>query len=211
MKPKPENRGQRYKGMEASERAEERRRKFLMAGLEAFGVRGYAATGIRALCREAGLTERYFYESFDSKEDLLCAVYRMIVEEQKNDFITVLADASTTPREKVAAGLRAFFGTLRDDPRKARVQLFEVLGVSPRVDHEYLAAMQMMSELVSRLMGELVPAMHNKGATAWIIPAGVTGALVHVAMRWVLNGYDAPLDELVARMTRVFVSRNDYR
>ena len=38
------------------------------------GTEGAAAATMRATCREAALTERYFYESFANRDELLVAV-----------------------------------------------------------------------------------------------------------------------------------------
>ncbi|MFF3288708.1 TetR family transcriptional regulator [Streptomyces sp. NPDC003023] len=73
--------GRRYGGRGAAERQQERRSRLVDAGLEVFGTVGYAAASVRQLCREAGLTERYFYESFQGREELLRAVYDRLIEE----------------------------------------------------------------------------------------------------------------------------------
>jgi AcrR family transcriptional regulator len=190
--------------MEAGERIDERRGKFLMAGLEAFADQGYANTGIRSVCRVAGLTERYFYESFENKEDLLSAVFKMLVDELKDEFVQILTQPDASPREKVVRGIRMFYSKLRDDPRRARVQLFEILGVSPRIDREYLDAMRMMSGMVTLLTGAVFPGAKMDGTSGWIISTGISGAMIHIAMQWVLNGYDVALEDLSGRMTEIF-------
>lgn len=198
-----------YRGMEANERVDERRGKFLLAGLEAFAVQGYAHAGIRSVCRIAGLTERYFYESFDNKEDLLCAVFKMLVEELKDEFVRILTQPEVTPRDKVARGIRMFYSKLRDDPRRARVQLFEILGVSPRIDSEYLAAMRMMSGMITVLVGAVFPGAKMEGPSGWIISTGISGAMIHIAMQWVLNGFDVALEDLSDRMTDIFFAAGE--
>jgi AcrR family transcriptional regulator len=65
----------RYGGKTATERRDERRERLLDAGLELFGTDGFAAVTIEALCAEAGLNPRYFYEQFATREELLGAVY----------------------------------------------------------------------------------------------------------------------------------------
>jgi AcrR family transcriptional regulator len=98
-----------YGGVKANLRKKERRKKLLEAGLEAFGTKGYAKTNIKMICGIAGLTERYFYESFRSKEDLLCAVYRELIDEGQRDALAALEDSDGLPREKTARVLRMFF------------------------------------------------------------------------------------------------------
>ena len=68
--------GRPYAGERPGERVLRRRQQFLDAGLELFGSIGYRATTVRILCKQAKLTDRYFYESFTSTEDLLLEVYR---------------------------------------------------------------------------------------------------------------------------------------
>jgi AcrR family transcriptional regulator len=50
------------------------------AAVSAFARDGYAATGIRALAQEAGLTSAALYHYIGSKEDLLAAIMRSTIE-----------------------------------------------------------------------------------------------------------------------------------
>ena len=70
--------GRRYRGVSEAARQAERRQRFIEAGLTVFGSRGYHSSTVRSICSEAGLTERYFYESFANSEDLLCVVYEHV-------------------------------------------------------------------------------------------------------------------------------------
>ena len=64
-----------FKGMAPEDRQRERRERFMEAGFEAFGLRGYHSVTVREICAEARLTERYFYESFKDREALFSAIY----------------------------------------------------------------------------------------------------------------------------------------
>ena len=46
-----------YGGVSAQERMTERRERLLEAGLEEFGTRGFGQTGVKDICRQAGLTD----------------------------------------------------------------------------------------------------------------------------------------------------------
>ena len=94
--------GRTYGGESADDRLTRRRRQLLDAGLELFGTAGYRATTVRQLCREAKVSDRYFYEQFDSTEDLLLA--------------------ASTPSS----------GSWRPRSRLARVVWFEVLDLGQR-------------------------------------------------------------------------------
>ena len=78
-----------YGGVKADLRKKERRGKLISAALEAFGTTGYSTNSVKNICQIAGLTERYFYESFKNKESLLCAAYQELVDELKNESIFI--------------------------------------------------------------------------------------------------------------------------
>ncbi len=59
-----------HKGVDAQARRMERRQRLLEAGPETLGTKGYHATTVRDVCGSAGLSERYFYESFSGLSEL---------------------------------------------------------------------------------------------------------------------------------------------
>ena len=87
----------RYAGRSADERRRERRRRLLDTAFAIAGSHGISALGVRAVCVQAGLNDRYFYESFSDCDQLLLAVY----EDQAATLITRLMGAleQTADRE----------------------------------------------------------------------------------------------------------------
>lgn len=175
------------------------------AALEVFGsTHGYAGASIDTVCAEAGLTKRYFYESFDTLEALLLAVYddanaRVRAKVQAAIEATALEG---DPAVAAAAGVMAFLKALDEDRRLARVMFREVLGVSQRVDRAYLAVIETWEADIAAVIGELtVPGVRPDllVATAWGLVTGLT-------VRWVLSDFREPVDEL-ATSTLVILSR----
>ena len=76
----PERSRRSYGGVSADDRLAERRRRLLDAGLELFGTNGIAATTIADVCAQAGLTKRYFYESFATIDELAGAVFGEVTD-----------------------------------------------------------------------------------------------------------------------------------
>jgi len=66
--------------MTPEQRTAQRRESFLEAGLNIFGNEGFHAATVRKICKEAGLTDRYFYESYSSMEELLVDVYERCLQ-----------------------------------------------------------------------------------------------------------------------------------
>ena len=104
-----------YGGVSAEERIAARRAKLLDAGLELFGTRGYGTTGVKDVCREAGLTDRYFYESFADSEALFLAVFDRLTDEL---FEAVAAAVGSRPAATPERQLRV--GDRRVRPRAGR-------------------------------------------------------------------------------------------
>lgn len=73
-----------YGGRSAQTLLEERRQRLLEAGLALFCTQGYQKTRIEALCSEARVTPRHFYEQFATREDLLTALYEQVVAQARD-------------------------------------------------------------------------------------------------------------------------------
>src|SRR5262249_28213268 len=58
----------RWSGVPIENRHAVRRDELITAGVELLGGESGPALTVRAVCRQAGLTERYFYESFTDRE-----------------------------------------------------------------------------------------------------------------------------------------------
>jgi AcrR family transcriptional regulator len=186
----------RYRGVEASERVAERRQQFVEAGLECFGTRGYHAVTVRELCAQAQLTERYFYESFKDREALFAAVYESLIAAMRGDFLAATLPKAPDLDSMARAGLTAFYRGLQKDPRAARVLMVEVLTVSPSMERRAQQAMFGFGDLLKQMVLGTKPAgtrsSRAAGAELDLLAAGLIGACVNIAMRWIADGYDQP-------------------
>lgn len=204
MKTNKQKPTRQYGGIDADQRRKERRGKFLTAGLEAFGTLGYAKATIKGICQLAGLTERYFYESFENKEDLLCAVFRSLIAELEADARQVIEAPDITPDKAARQAIKNFYLRFKNDPHRARVQLFEILGVSPRVDKEYRDSMQTLSRWVELSWLELFPGSDGEWLKKTIIPTSIAGGIIAVAHKWVLDGFKTPIEDIVSQSMDMF-------
>jgi AcrR family transcriptional regulator len=148
----------RYAGKSGAERRAERRAQLLDAALALFGTEGYAATSIAHVCEEAGIITRYFYESFETREALLVAVYDRIIEETEQRVRVALAEASSDPIDRMAGGLRAFLHSYLDDPRRGRIVCLEVVGVSPGLERHRREDVWRFAKIIVRENESLVRA-----------------------------------------------------
>lgn len=188
--------GRTYGGETAADRAARRRRQLLDAGLEVFGTVGYSAATVRQLCREARVADRYFYEEFASTEDLLLAVYHECLDRLRDAVVAGVGSVEGEIPDIARAGILAFLGVVRDDPRLARVVWFEVLGVSRRVEQAYLQRMGDFGDLVALLLAERLPAVARDDAQTTVVRLAAVGGVSHVVMTWVDAGFTPGIDEV---------------
>ncbi|MFI1158058.1 TetR/AcrR family transcriptional regulator [Streptomyces sioyaensis] len=145
----------RPRRVDASERIAARRAKLIEAGLALFTAQGYVSTGVKDLCREAGLTDRYFYESFANREMLLLAVFDTVTEQLLHRITQAAASAPQTSPEREQATVEAFVRELAADPRKARLLFVEVHGVNDVVRQHARAGIRRFVDLVADMIRDI--------------------------------------------------------
>ncbi|MBJ7352096.1 MAG: TetR/AcrR family transcriptional regulator, partial [Rhodococcus sp.] len=87
--------------MSADDRLADRRARLLVAGLEVFAAAGAKGATMTAICAHAKLTERYFYENFSSRDDLLERVVDSISDEIRAKALDALHSPAPTVEEQV--------------------------------------------------------------------------------------------------------------
>ena len=114
-----------YRGIDAAERLAGRRRRLLDAGLDLLGAPGQdpAELTVRAICGQAGLGVRYFYESFTDKDHFVGAVFDSVIADIAAT--TQAAVAAAPPGEQARAAMANVVRTISADTRVGRL-LFSV-------------------------------------------------------------------------------------
>lgn len=189
-------------------RRDARRRRLLEVGFELLGGRGGAAVTVRSVCRHAKLTDRYFYESFADRDELLVAVYDQVAEEARDVLAgAVAAVASPAEPEAIArAAVDAFLGLLTRDPRKGRVLLLAPM-TDAALSARAVELMPMFAELIrvqlAAAAGSAVPVApleERMTATALI------GALSNLFIRWLDGTLAASERELTDYCVRLLLT-----
>lgn len=189
--------GRRFRGLDPGQRRDQRREQLIEAGLKAFGSRGFHAVGVREICLEARLTERYFYESFSNREALFQAVYERAVETIHKAVLNAIAGSPNDLRAMARAALRALLKTLRDDPLLPRVLLIDSLGVGADVSAQSRRATQSFSDLVASLVLQLFADLPRHGVDARLLADGLVGSTLYIVMRWAFGGFKESLETIL--------------
>jgi AcrR family transcriptional regulator len=188
-----------YRGIEAAERLAQRRHQLLDAGLHLLGAKEQdpAELTVRAICRQAGLGVRYFYESFTDKDDLVGAVFDWVIADIA---ATTQAAVSAAPvKERNRAGMANLVRTIAEDPRLGRFlvssQANSVL-VRRRTETGALLAM-LYGQNVAEALG--VQETERGKATAHFAVGGV----VQMITMWLAGDIALGHDELVDQLALI--------
>lgn len=147
--------GRTYGGLSAVEREERARAALLDAGTELFADNGFAATGVRELCRAAKVSERTFYATVGSREVLLRAVYLAATDAVIDRIRSAMsADPGTDVYTRLRTGLGAFFDAITDEPRHGRLIYVEALGRGQEIE---AARREGLGRFVDLVLDELRP------------------------------------------------------
>lgn len=205
--PEGARKGRTYRGEDVESRVSKRRAGLIEAGLELFGTAGYRASSVKDVCEHVGLTERYFYESFANREGLLAAVFDSLVRDLDRRMRRVLEDDFDRSDGRVRYLLEVFFHFVRDDPRRGRVMLFEILGVSPEIDRRYQAAVRNLARLIEHPHLELFPPSTSHAARGHrVMSIGLVGAIIQIATHWILDDFRTPYEEVESNALKLYLA-----
>jgi AcrR family transcriptional regulator len=182
-----------YGGVSAEARREARRRRLLDAGLELFGTKGIAATTIADVCAQAGLTKRYFYESYESIEDLAGGVFGDVTGHLVEQVAPAIsAGGGVDPRPALSVYLRTVLG----DPRLAR--LLGAESRTPALAQRQASFGNQAVDLWFASAPGAVDAQERLRAYAF------AGALDAVALAWTEGQLQLPIDSVIDELVEVF-------
>jgi AcrR family transcriptional regulator len=193
-----------YGGVSASDRIAARRERLLDAALELYGTRGYVATGVKDVCREAGLTDRYFYESFRNSEELFTAVFDRATDDLLRLVAQRVAEVAPQPEAQVRAAIETFVRALAGDPRKARLIFVETASVGAEVERHMRATLRRFAALVADTARPHVP----PGMPERVLKMGalsLVGAIEQVMIEWQDGELDATIDQVIDYLVQLFL------
>ena len=191
----PAVKGGSYGGVSAPARQEERRRRLLAAGLQVIGAEGLAAATVRAVCREAGLSSRFFYESFPSVEELAITLFDQIFERATESVLTSVAGIAPDAPDYNRVAIETFVRELTEDPRVARFILMEASG-SEALSRRRMAAVR--AAVQATLSHKRSLGLGVKSATYREVAATVLiGGLIELLVGWMHGGIDADLPHII--------------
>ena len=189
--PSGQRRG-RWSGVPLEDRQTLRRDELVAAGVQLLGQESGPAVTVRAACRQAGLTERYFYESFADRDEFVRAVYDDVCSRA----MTALMSA-TTPREAV----ERFVALMVDDPVRGRVLL-----LAPAVEPVLVASgaewMPSFIDLLQHKLTQIADPVRQK-----MIATGLIGGLTALFTAYLSGRLTATRDQFIDYCVEMLLSK----
>src|SRR5262249_26579723 len=105
----------------AEQRRADRREQLLEACREVIGRDGLPAATVGAVCAEAGLTKRYFYEGFTDLDEMLVEVLDGLFVVVRTRILAALAPLGPARAPRAQATIEQLVTTMLEDPRMARL------------------------------------------------------------------------------------------
>lgn len=189
--PSGQRRG-RWSGVPLEDRQTLRRDELVAAGVGLLGGAAGSSVTVRAVCRAAGLTERYFYESFADRDEFVRAVYDHVC----STAMSVLTTADT-PR----AAVERFVALMVDDPVRGRVLLIapEREPVLAKSGAEWMPSfIDLLQRKLSRISDPAVQAM---------VATSLVGALTALFTAYLNGRLETTREQFVDYCVNMLVSR----
>jgi AcrR family transcriptional regulator len=194
-----------YRGIDAAERAQQRRRRLIGAGLDLTGAPDAATElTVREVCRRSGLTARYFYESFADKDEFVAAVFDAAVADVAAT--TAAAVAAAPPAEQNRAGIANLVRIVSADPRIGRL-LLDVRLSNPVI----LRKRADLDGIFAVLAGRHVESLARRDSTSQTKATVnfIVGGVSQTFTAWLAGDIDLTSEQLVDQLTAIIDQLGD--
>lgn len=172
----------RWSGVPLQDRHALRRDTLVAAGVQLLGSEGGPALTVRAVCRRANLTERYFYESFTDREHFVRAVY---------DDVCTRAMATLTSAKTPREAVEQFVALMVDDPVRGRVLLLAP-AVEPVLTRSGAEWMPNFIDLLQRKLSRIADPVTQK-----LVATSLIGALTALFTAYLNNQLGATRQQFI--------------
>ncbi|WP_313676640.1 TetR/AcrR family transcriptional regulator [Mycolicibacterium sp.] len=116
-------------GRTAAERHAERRQRLIDAATEIWVDSGWAAVTMRGVCARTSLNDRYFYDHFADRDELLATVWDGMKDDLMAKLVTVLTeDSGRPPIETLSKGIAVVVERIAADPGWAQIMFGHHVG-----------------------------------------------------------------------------------
>ena len=192
----------RYGGKSAEQRRVERRARLIESALEIWQEQGWAAVTMRGVCARASLSDRYFYESFADRDELLGTVWDQMRDETLEMVVSAIsAFGGADALEQLRAALDATVRHIADEPSRAQIIFGDHAG-SAVLEQRRRDTVQMSTDLMINLAQPFLRDDVDERALRVNVLLGI-GGFVELMLAWRDGLVESSTDQIVDHLADV--------
>jgi AcrR family transcriptional regulator len=196
-----------YAGASAQERSERRRQALIDAALAVSESGGWRQVTVDRVRQLAGLSKRYFYESFSDLDALADAVVEHVARGAIDAVSITRPDGANVP-QFAHATIDALVRYLTDDPRRARV-LFGELAISEAGANHRAAAIRGIAAQVVAVAREIHHAPKVTDPIIQTTAALLIGGTGQAILSWLDGEIPGSRNVLIDNLTTLWLITGD--
>jgi AcrR family transcriptional regulator len=192
----------KYGGRSAAERKAERHAALVSAALEIWQEQGWAAVTMRGVCARAGLTDRYFYESFADRDALLVTLWDQARDETLVMLLGAISEApADDPLLQLRCAIDAVVHHIADEPARAQILFGDHAG-SAVLEQRRRDTVQMTSDLMIDLARPFLRDPDDTTGLRMTVVLGI-GGFIELMLAWRLRLLDVDPDAIIEHLAGV--------
>jgi AcrR family transcriptional regulator len=156
--------------------ARSQRDRLLEATMRIVAAKGYAATTVADLTKQAGISRTTFYELFADKETCFLAAYDASVDALVRQISSAYEAEQRWP-DRARAGLATLLAALASDPAQARLAFVDITAAGPAAQRRFRAAVQRLTPFFDEGR-DFAPGGRNLPANTSRMAAGAVVGLI---------------------------------
>ena len=170
--------------------------RLLEALAAAVSERGYAATTIADIVKNARVSKRTFYEHFADKEECFLALYVEANEILRIGIQAAFEAPARSWRAQLDAGLEAYLGALEQNPALTRTCVIEIRAAGPRALEMRLRAHAKFAAMLRAFVDRTRKKHPELRPMSAAMAAAVVGGIDELLLVNVARGAPSPLTEV---------------
>ena len=163
-----------------------------------------------AMCAQARLTERYFYENFTNRDDALIQAIDQVAQELRHAAQQALLTTAGDARDRARAAIRAFVEILTADPRKGRLGIIEASSSQTTRKHQR-ELLHGFAAMVAEESAMLYKSSSTSTQFDQITALLFVGGLAELITAWLNEELQVSPEQIVEATTHQFTSAYENR
>ncbi|ASL07715.1 TetR family transcriptional regulator [Mycobacterium intracellulare subsp. chimaera] len=157
---------------------------------------------MRGVCSRTSLNDRYFYEDFKTRDELLVAAWDGVRNEMLGEVSATLAErVGQPPLETIRMTISMVVDRITQDPGRAKILLTQHVGSSPLQDRRAVALQEATHLVVAASKPHLRPDADETALRMDTLVA--VGGFVELITAWHAGLLDVSQEEIVEHTSRL--------